>query len=108
VHTLGAAHYRAGQYELAIRRLNECLNAHPRWCPGLNWLVLAMAYQRQGKTEEARQALDKALRWGDQLAQNQPPGARNAIQVHVHDWLAYNLLRREAVAQIKGNPASQK
>lgn len=101
VHSLGAAHYRAGQYEQAIRRLNECLNAHPKWCPGLNWLMLAMAYQRQGRMDEARQALDKALRWGDQLAQNQPPGAPNAIRVHVHDWLAYNILRREAEAQIK-------
>jgi Flp pilus assembly protein TadD len=108
LHTLGLAHYRAGQYEQAIRRLNECLNAHPKWCAGLNWLVLAMAYQHQGKTDEARQALDKALRWGDQLAQNQPPGAPNAIQVYVHDWLAHNILRREAEAHIKGNPASQK
>jgi Flp pilus assembly protein TadD len=101
LHTLGLAHYRAGQYEQAIRRLNECLNGHPRWCAGLNWLVLAMAYQRLGKTGEARQALDKALRWGDQLAQNQPPGAPNAIRVEVHNWLAYNILRREAEAQLE-------
>jgi Flp pilus assembly protein TadD len=101
LHTLGLAHYRAGQYDQAIRRLHECLNAHPAWVPGLNWLVLAMAYHRQGKADEARQWLDKALRWGNQLAQNQPPGAANAIQLHVHDWLAYNILRREALAQIK-------
>jgi Flp pilus assembly protein TadD len=108
VHALALAHYRAGQYEQAIRRLNECLNAHPGWCAGLNWLVLAMAYQRQGKMDEARQWLDKALRWGDQLAQNQPPGAANAIQLHVHDWLAYNILRREAEVLIRGNAASPK
>jgi tetratricopeptide (TPR) repeat protein len=109
LHVLGTAYYRAGQYEQAIHRLEECLNAHPNWKErGLNWLVLAMAYQRQDKTDEARQALDKAVQWGDQLAQNQPPGAQHALHVRVMDWLEYNILRREAEAQIKGNPASQK
>jgi Flp pilus assembly protein TadD len=109
LHTLGLAHYRAGQYEPASRRLHECLKAHPWWAPGVNWLVLALAYQRQGKADEARQCLDKALRWSDRLAQNLPPGAANAVHLHMHDWLAYHLLRREAEARIKGsNPTSKK
>jgi tetratricopeptide (TPR) repeat protein len=100
-HTLGAAYYRAGEFEQVIRRLHQALAAKARADP-LDWLVLAMAYQRQGNADEARKWLDKAVLSSNRLAQNMPPGAPNAIQLHLHDWTAYHLLRREAEALING------
>jgi serine/threonine protein kinase/Flp pilus assembly protein TadD len=60
-HALGAAHYRAGQYEKAIERLRESLNVDPNWnARAINYPYLAMAYHRLGRHDEARQALDEA------------------------------------------------
>jgi tetratricopeptide (TPR) repeat protein len=61
VHVLGAAHYRAAEYEEAIERLGESLTIDPLWnASAINYPFLAMAYHRLGRYEEARQALTKA------------------------------------------------
>jgi hypothetical protein len=51
----GAAHYRAGRYEQAIRDCKESAERYPNWTGVVaNWLVLAMASQRSGRTDDAR------------------------------------------------------
>jgi serine/threonine protein kinase/uncharacterized protein HemY len=72
-HALGAAYYRGGQYEKAISRLRESLDADPNWnARAINYPYLAMAYHRLSRHEEARQALDEA-----QMALDQWTGARH-------------------------------
>jgi WD40 repeat protein/tetratricopeptide (TPR) repeat protein len=88
---LGAAQYRAGQYEAAVRRLKEAASAggsgsdsaaDPRF-------FLAMAGERLGRSGEARQWLREAVRLARlELASNPKlPGPRR---------LALELLRNEA------------
>jgi tetratricopeptide (TPR) repeat protein len=60
-HALGAAYYRAGQFERAIEWLSESLDAHPNWnARAINYPYLAMAYHRLGRHDEAQQALASA------------------------------------------------
>ncbi len=63
--TLGAALYRAGRFEEAIRRLEEANMARPGAEEPLDWPFLAMAHHRLGHHEEA-------LRWLDRLRNRQP------------------------------------
>jgi tetratricopeptide (TPR) repeat protein len=60
LNTLGAALYRAGRYDEAIRRLEEGMQARG---DGLgipdDWSLLAMAHHRLGHREEARRWLER-------------------------------------------------
>jgi tetratricopeptide (TPR) repeat protein len=103
LHTLGLAQYRAGKFDEAIRKFHESIAASPEWTGNIvNWLGLALAYHRQGQTDEARHWFEKALRWIDQVA---PDGDRESPtppqDVHDHEWLASRLLRREAEALLE-------
>jgi uncharacterized protein (TIGR03067 family) len=87
LHALGLAHYRSGQFELAIQRLHEVQwRARPT-----SWLILAMAHHRLGHASEA-------YRWLDWACQEPFP------YVHPHEAMAYQLLRREAEALIPADP----
>jgi tetratricopeptide (TPR) repeat protein len=57
---LGAALYRAHQFDEAIATLEEAIRVHGRG--GTSWmkLFLAMAYQHQGQPDKAREWLDTA------------------------------------------------
>jgi tetratricopeptide (TPR) repeat protein len=102
LHTLGLAHYRAGRYEEAVKRLNEPMQVYPGWpAQPVNWLTLAMAHHHLGHAAEARQWLDNAVRAID-LNRRDNPRARTALGMHPHDWVACLLLRREAEALIPG------
>jgi tetratricopeptide (TPR) repeat protein len=61
LHVLGAAHYRAGQYQQAISRLGESIEVDPNWAMrAMNHPFLAMTYHRLGRHDDARRALDEA------------------------------------------------
>jgi WD40 repeat protein/tetratricopeptide (TPR) repeat protein len=96
LHTLGAAHYRAGNWDQAIRRCRESQEADLGW-PGrvLNELMLAMAHQRQGHAGEAQQ-------WWKKAAQDRWQAA--APRARPSDWLELNVLYREAKALFKESP----
>jgi tetratricopeptide (TPR) repeat protein len=97
LHVLGTAHYRAGQYEQAVARLHHSLKAGPSWeGQVVNWLVLSMAHHRLGQADEARRWLDRANAWIDRHGQGMPQEAVDATWLGAHDWLACQLLRREA------------
>jgi tetratricopeptide (TPR) repeat protein len=90
LHTLGLAHYRAGQYDLAIRRLQEASRTpvgQPAMTPN-NWLVLAMACHRKGQHGVARHWLDAAVR-------------RGVPCMHPYERMAYQIHRREAEALVE-------
>ena len=56
---LGGALYRAGQYQPAIEHLNAAVRCGEEDTPEA-WLLLAMAHQRAGHADTARQCLEKA------------------------------------------------
>ncbi len=92
----GALRYRANQFKKAVPLLERSLQAEAR--PGaavLNWLWLAMTYQKLGKPDEARRWLDKASAWLDALGGELPANA-DALYLHRHNWLEAQILRREA------------
>jgi tetratricopeptide (TPR) repeat protein len=58
-NALGAAHYRAGDWKAAVEALEKSIELR-HGGEALDWYFLAMAYQRLGKTDEARRWYDKA------------------------------------------------
>jgi serine/threonine-protein kinase len=98
----GALHYRAGRFPEAIELFERSLRATAK--PGqavLNWLWLALAQQRLGKTEEARCWLGKATAWLDQYRDGMPADADEELGLHLHNWLEAHVLRREAELVIR-------
>jgi len=94
LNTLGAALYRAGRFEDAIRRLEEGiqLRGGGQGNP-FDWLFLAMAHHRLGHREEAR-------RWLDRLRDYQPTGSPDQFTQE----LELRLVRSEAEALILYDP----
>jgi tetratricopeptide (TPR) repeat protein len=98
VNTLGAARYRAGQYDRAIQELNEAIEADDQGGTAADWLFLAMAHQKLGHADKAKQWLDKAVAWIEKANQEKTLSPRNRLELQ---WL-----RREAEALIKGPPTA--
>jgi tetratricopeptide (TPR) repeat protein len=97
----GALAYRAGRFEESVPLFEQSIKANSQ--PGaaiVNWLWLALANQRLGKSDEARRWLSKAQTWLDQYREGMPPRAEQNLGLHLHNWLEANVLRREAEALI--------
>ena len=103
---IGALHYRAGHYEKAISSLTASLGHDPNWkSPSLSWLLLAMSHRRLDHEAEARQWLDKAIRFVDDRAATLPdPKNATRLFVNEEDWRDYQVLRPEAEALILYDP----
>jgi serine/threonine-protein kinase len=96
-----ALHFRTGQPKETILRAERSLTADGR--PGravLNWLWLALAYQKVGKPEEARRWLDRAANWLEQQGGQMPRESR-MMGSHLHNWLEAHVLRQEAEARLR-------
>jgi len=104
LHNLAVAHYRAGQFDQAVRRAEQSLKDDPAWEGHVvDWLLLAMAHQRLGHGDKARHWLDKAVQWIDQAGKGLPKESRFALPVPSWgDRLEIQLLRREAEKLIGG------
>jgi tetratricopeptide (TPR) repeat protein len=87
---LGALLYRAGQFEPAVRRLEEAARLGGEGPAPRGWLFLAMANQRLGRGTEARKWLDRAA------------AGAGSPSVPWQERLEYQLLRREAEALVGG------
>jgi WD40 repeat protein len=94
--TLGAAFYRAGRCREAIQRLQEAIRVDREGGTEFDYLLLAMASQRQGLAGEAKAALAKAAQQ-EKTGKIRPwPGDG--------DWetkVEIGVLRREAEALIR-------
>jgi tetratricopeptide (TPR) repeat protein len=93
LNTLGAALYRAGRSEDAIRRLEEGGRLRKGADEPLDWPFLAMAHHRLGHREEAR-------RWLDRLHNRQASTDPNKFW----EEMEFRLLRSEAEALILYDP----
>jgi Flp pilus assembly protein TadD len=97
LQTLGAALYRAGKWEKAVRRLNQAIKVQGKEGTAFDWLFLAMAHHRLNHAAEARKWLDQTVAWM----------AKNPQAVRSWGWrdrLTLPLLRREAEALLKEKP----
>jgi tetratricopeptide (TPR) repeat protein len=107
------AHYRAGRFEEALRRLDD-MEARSierkEWIGnfGLALLLRAMAQQRLGNAAEARAALAaaEAVHARNARAIFQQDASVEAVS-NWHDWGASVLLRREATELIAGKPTPE-
>jgi tetratricopeptide (TPR) repeat protein len=101
--TLGAVLYRAGRFDEAVRRLTEAEAAFKKAKARVStiaytWLFLAMAEERRGHAEQAREWLARAVREIEQ------PPAERPNDPGVDTWcrrLALRLLRGEAEKLLK-------
>jgi tetratricopeptide (TPR) repeat protein len=93
---LGALQVRTESFPAAVTLLERSLLADGR--PGravLNWLWLALVYQKMGNPDEARRWLYKAKGWLDQQ-EGRMPRESSEMGSHLHNWLEAHVLRREA------------
>lgn len=97
----GALAYRTGRFQESVGLVEKSLKADSH--PGravIDWLWLAMANQRLGKTDEARRWLETAQSRLNQFRDGMPDNADAIYGLHLHNWLEANILRREAEALI--------
>jgi tetratricopeptide (TPR) repeat protein len=95
----GALHYRAGRSKEAVPLFEQSLRADSKAGRAvLNWLWLALANQRLGKSREARRWLKKARTWLDRFKEGMPARADAEFGLDLHNWLEAHVLRREAKA----------
>jgi eukaryotic-like serine/threonine-protein kinase len=103
IHALALAHYRAGEFELAIQQARESdVKPWTNAAKPQNWLVLALAHHRLGHAAEAKAWLDKAL---PAIDLENAANRGKPLSVSVPDWLELQVLRREAEAT--GRPAQE-
>ncbi len=92
----GAMYVRTRQPKNAVPEFELSMVADSR--PGrtvLNWLWLALAYQKMDRPIEARRWLAKAVNWLDQQ-EGRMPLETDTMRLHLHNWLEAHVLRREA------------
>jgi tetratricopeptide (TPR) repeat protein len=104
--TLGAAHYRSGNWEECRAALERSMQT-PRGRSRSGWFFLAMACHRLGRPDEARQWLDRAVRWSEQFPRPAAGEKSLATQQRDLDRREADLLRREAEELILGKGAAR-
>jgi WD40 repeat protein/tetratricopeptide (TPR) repeat protein len=82
---LGAALYRAGQWEEAVKQLDDARAMRPQPSPSV-WLFLAMAHEKAGRRKQAQEWLNRARAWIEQAHKPKPEGAAAT------DWVAWEAL----------------
>jgi serine/threonine-protein kinase len=96
-----ALQVRGSEPGKVVQLLERSLAADGR--PGravVNWLWLALAYQKGGNAAEARLWLDKAAGWLDQQGDRMPRETFD-LGLHRHGWLEAHVLRQEAEARLR-------
>ena len=106
LHVLGAAHYRAGHLDQAIKWLEESNTAWSNFNTNdddrlQNRLVLAMVHERLGHAAQARALLAEVERSWQRILAAKTDGA---VSLQTPDWLPLQLLRSEAEALVLYDP----
>jgi tetratricopeptide (TPR) repeat protein len=95
---LGAALYRAGKFEEAVRQLEEAGRIHGS-ATVFDRLFVVLALHRSGRGEPARQLLAKLRDWFDR---NLPSDPTRVGDHGWETWVELQLLRREAEELVGG------
>jgi eukaryotic-like serine/threonine-protein kinase len=126
LHTVGLAHYRNGRYADAVTSFEQSLRASPDWSGrSVNWLGLAMSHHALsvmavvsapgnpvGEVFMYRESVSQAQKAREWLREatvaidadrRKRPRSKTALGMHIHDWVACQVLRREAEQLIKGS-----
>jgi tetratricopeptide (TPR) repeat protein len=100
-HVVGAAYYRAGALDEAIRWLADSgARQWDRVGPPLNNFVLAMTHRRLGHAARAAALLAESVRWCEEAEASRVDGA--VPSVFAADWMTIQIYRREAESLIAG------
>jgi tetratricopeptide (TPR) repeat protein len=92
-HVLGAAYYRAGNYEEALRWLNDSLERPWNLGRTMNQFLLAMTHLRMGHAEQAAALRQDSIRSYEQMESRRVDGA--VPGVFAADWMTIQIYRRE-------------
>jgi tetratricopeptide (TPR) repeat protein len=92
-HVVGAAYYRAGHYDEALRWLGNSLERD--WDMGrpLNQFVLAMVHRRMGHAVRAAALVKESIRLCEEMESGRVDGAVPAV--FAADWMTIQIYRRE-------------
>ena len=93
IHVLAAAHFRAGQYPEALKRLAESEAAS--WGgrgQSQNALLRALIHAKQGEVDQVRASLKKGI----ELMERDIAASPNRLALANPDWYEFQILRREA------------
>jgi tetratricopeptide (TPR) repeat protein/tRNA A-37 threonylcarbamoyl transferase component Bud32 len=95
-HVVGAAYYRAGDYEEALRWLGNLVERD--WALGrpLNRFVLAMIHRRMGHFGQAKTLHEESTRLYEEMESRRVDGA--VPGVFAADWITIQIYRREVEA----------
>jgi Flp pilus assembly protein TadD len=104
--TLAAALYRAGRFGEAVSTLEKDVKLQGQGGMPWDWLLLAMAHQKLGHTEEARKWLAKACQWIDQAVKDDLKQTLPGIPFDWSHRLEMQLIRREAEELIRLGPTA--
>jgi serine/threonine protein kinase/Flp pilus assembly protein TadD len=115
IYVLAVAKCRAGEYEEAIKRCHQSIEAVPSWsAKPLNYPILAISHHALGQDDEARRALDDSSKamsdWTRQMYQQEPEywvtglNATGHWPVSCWDWLEFQLYDREARRRLGVEP----
>jgi serine/threonine protein kinase/WD40 repeat protein/tetratricopeptide (TPR) repeat protein len=101
---IGAARFRAGQYQEAITILSQNEGLHGAY----DWLFLAMAHHRLGKEREAVSYLSSSVQWIKAYADDRDQGPVFSHQAAWARRSELKLLREEAAQLMFGPSASDR
>jgi serine/threonine protein kinase/WD40 repeat protein/tetratricopeptide (TPR) repeat protein len=90
-NTLGVAHYRLGEWEAAVRALEQSERLEPGKLFGVNGFFLALCYHRLGDPVKARDYYDRAVRWYQ----------ANEAELQAEQRQELDAFRAEAAARLK-------
>jgi Tetratricopeptide repeat len=94
-HIVGAAYYRAGNFDGALRCLEDSLARHwDRVGPPLNQFLLGMTHRRLGHATRAAPLLGEAVRWCKEAEASRVDGTFPSV--FAADWMTIQIYRREA------------
>jgi tetratricopeptide (TPR) repeat protein len=104
-HVLGVAYYRAGDYQEALRWLDDSLERP--WDMGrpLNQFAMAMTHRRLGHRERASALLEQSMRTYEAMESGRVDGAFPGV--FAGDWMSIQIYRHEAEA-LFGNSSQTK
>jgi tetratricopeptide (TPR) repeat protein len=104
LNTLGAALYRAGRFEEAVKNLEKAISIEGNGGTAFDSLFLAMARYEQGQKKEAEGWLQRATDWIKLAEAGKADDPSRTGPLDADERLQLDLLRREAATLLGHEP----